>query len=386
MQFISFPKNRVECRGHIFAVDPRYIVKSHVGQGAQGVICSAHDVHLAVDIAIKKLPNALDEVMSCKRLLRELRIMRRMRHENLLQVRDIMLPPSSNVLLWRDLYMVTDLMDTDMHYVISSGQELSDDHIQYFMFQLLSGLAHLHACNVVHRDLKPSNLLVDRNCDLRICDFGMARTCAAPNSAAVHDDEQMLTLYVATRWYRAPELLCLSHSYGAAVDLWSTGCILAEMILRAPLMVGNDYLNQLQLIIQTLGTPTDAEMATLENEHARQYVRRLPEQKAKSWEEVMPHATPAARALLRKLLVFDQAKRLTAAQALHDEYVSSYLEADDEAGLEQAVQATSADMFDMANVSALPKEQLQNLIFQEMLHFHPEMIAVNWGACAPSPT
>ena len=100
----------------------------------------------------------------------------------------------------------------------------------------------------------------------------------------------------------------------------------------------------------------------------------------------MPHATPAARALLRKLLVFDQAKRLTAAQALHDEYVSSYLEADDEAGLEQAVQATSADMFDMANVSALPKEQLQNLIFQEMLHFHPEMIAVNWGACAPSPT
>jgi len=129
--------------------------------------------------------------------------MRRMRHENLLQVRDIMLPPSSNVLLWRDLYMVTDLMDTDMHYVISSGQELSDDHIQYFMFQLLSGLAHLHACNVVHRDLKPSNLLVDRNCDLRICDFGMARTCAAPNSAAVHDDEQMLTLYVATRWCRA---------------------------------------------------------------------------------------------------------------------------------------------------------------------------------------
>ena len=130
MQFISFPKNRVECRGHIFAVDPRYIVKSHVGQGAQGVICSAHDVHLAVDIAIKKLPNALDEVMSCKRLLRELRIMRRMRHENLLQVRDIMLPPSTNVLMWKDVYVVSELMDTDLDYVITSGQEITDDHVQ----------------------------------------------------------------------------------------------------------------------------------------------------------------------------------------------------------------------------------------------------------------
>ena len=279
---------------HAFDVDERYEVKKGVGQGAYGLICAAKDTKTGDQVAIKKITNAFEDAVDCKRILREIRLLQHFSHENVLNLRDIMMPPPGKAEDWKDIYLVTDLMDTDMHYVISSGQELSDDHIQYFMFQLLSGLAHLHACNVVHRDLKPSNLLVDRNCDLRICDFGMARTCAAPNSAAVHDDEQMLTLYVATRWYRAPELLCLSHSYGAAVDLWSTGCILAEMILRAPLMAGNDYLNQLQLIIQTLGTPTDAEMATLENEHARQYVRRLPEQKAKSWEEVMPHATPAA--------------------------------------------------------------------------------------------
>ena len=119
---------------------------------------------------------------------------------------------------------------------------------------------------------------------------------ADPNVGFVVEGRQFRPLFsqaIAGRHGMAIAARLLAH--GAAVDLWSTGCILAEMILRAPLMAGNDYLNQLQLIIQTLGTPTDAEMATLENEHARQYVRRLPEQKAKSWEEVMPHATPAAQ-------------------------------------------------------------------------------------------
>ena len=161
--------------------------------------------------------------------------MRRMRHENLLQVRDIMLPPSSNVLLWRDLYMVTDLMDTDMHYVISSGQELSDDHIQCFMFQR-SGLAHLHACNVVHRDLKPSNLLVDRNCDLRICDW-MARTCARPTrrrSTTTSRCSRCTSRRGGTA-RRAPLPLALVRRGGRPVE---HRCILAEMILRAPLMAG----------------------------------------------------------------------------------------------------------------------------------------------------
>ena len=162
---------------------------------------------------MKKLSNALDEVMASKRLLRELRLLRLLRHENLVSLTNIMLPPSTNVLLWKDVYIVSELMDTDLHYVIESGQSLTDDHVQYFTAQLLAGIAYLHRCNVVHRDLKPGNVLVDRNCKLKICDFGLARSCSRQED---RDSQQLLTMYVTTRWYRAPELLCFNVSYGAS--------------------------------------------------------------------------------------------------------------------------------------------------------------------------
>jgi len=207
-QFIEFPKKVFTLQSHAFVVDPQYTVEAFVGQGAQGIICAAQRTkgNTSQQVAIKKIPNVLDEIVSCKRLLRELRLLRHLQHENLPQLIDIMLPPSSNVLRWKDAYIVTDLMDTDLLYILKSGQEFTDDHVQYLTFQLLSGLSYLHSANVVHRDLKPSNLLVNRNCDLKICDFGLARSCAS----TPEDDQQMLTMYVTTRWYRAPELLCLN--------------------------------------------------------------------------------------------------------------------------------------------------------------------------------
>ena len=155
-RFRPFPKACVSFDDIMFMVDPRYQIRSRVGRGAQGVICSAIDLHSATrrEIAIKKLPNALDEVMASKRLLRELRLLRHLKHENILSLMDIMLPPSTNVLLWKDVYIASELMDTDLNYVIMSGQELTRDHVQYFTAQLLSGIQYLHRCSVVHRDLK----------------------------------------------------------------------------------------------------------------------------------------------------------------------------------------------------------------------------------------
>ena len=156
--FVRFPKSICTFHGVTFAVDPRYVIRSHVGQGAQGVIWSAIDSLSAEqkEVAVKKVPNALDEVLASKRLLRELRVLRHLKHENVIALIDIMLPPSTNVLLWKDVYMVYELMDTDLDYVIKSGQEISDDHVQYFSSQLLTGISYLHKCNVVHRDLKAS--------------------------------------------------------------------------------------------------------------------------------------------------------------------------------------------------------------------------------------
>lgn len=115
--------------------------------------------------------------------------------------------------------------------------------LQYFLYQLLRGLKYVHSANVLHRDLKPSNLLLNANCDLKIGDFGLARTTS---------ETDFMTEYVVTRWYRAPELLLNCSEYTAAIDIWSVGCILGEIMTREPLFPGKDYVHQLKLITEVL--------------------------------------------------------------------------------------------------------------------------------------
>jgi mitogen-activated protein kinase 1/3 len=115
--------------------------------------------------------------------------------------------------------------------------------VQYFLYQLLRGLKYVHSANVLHRDLKPSNLLVNANCDLKIADFGLARTTS---------DTNFMTEYVVTRWYRAPELLLNCSEYTEAIDVWSVGCIFMELLNRKPLFPGKDYVQQLVLITEVL--------------------------------------------------------------------------------------------------------------------------------------
>lgn len=132
-------------------------------------------------------------------------------------------------------YIVLDLMDTDLERIIASNNVLTDHHMQYFMYQLLRGLKYIHSANVIHRDLKPANLLLNADCDLKICDFGLARGVT---------DNVDLTKYVVTRWYRAPELLCSCKDYTEMIDMWSVGCIFAELLGRAPLFPGTNHLFQ----------------------------------------------------------------------------------------------------------------------------------------------
>ena len=133
------------------------------------------------------------------------------------------LQPSS----YKDVYLVYELMDTDLHQIISSPQPLTDDHCQYFLYQILRALKYIHSAHVLHRDLKPSNLLLNGNCDLKVCDFGLARVA--------HPEENhagFMTEYVATRWYRAPEIMLSWKEYTKSIDVWSVGCIFAELLGR----------------------------------------------------------------------------------------------------------------------------------------------------------
>ena len=375
--FLRFPKSICTFHGVTFTVDPRYVIRSHVGQGAQGVIWSAIDTHSAdqKEVAVKKVPNALVEVLASKRLLRELRVLRHLKHENIIALTDIMLPPSTNVLLWKDVYMVYELMDTDLDYVIKSGQEITDDHVQYFSSQLLTGISYLHKCNVVHRDLKPGNILVDRNCRLKICDFGLARSCVKQSDT---DSHQLLTMYVTTRWYRSPELLCFSSTYGAAVDMWSAGCIIAELFTRKPLFQGTDPLSQLEQVVKAMGHPSEEDLEAVMNEGALQFIEALPPGEA-TIDETLANASPLAKDLVCKLLVFNAEKRLDAESALRHEYLSSYYDAERQARHSEAP-ALLSEWLTITGFSTLPMEQLQNLVFQEMLHFHPEATRLGWGA------
>ena len=159
--------------GTTFDVDARYTVVDAVGQGAYGIVCAAKDEKTGSMVAIKKITNAFEHHTFAKRTLREITLMRMMKHENIINLMTILQPLDMNS--FDDLYVITELMETDLSSIIKSSQPLSDAHVQFFLYQILRGLKYIHTSNVIHRDLKPRNLLVNSNCDLKICDFGLAR-------------------------------------------------------------------------------------------------------------------------------------------------------------------------------------------------------------------
>lgn len=190
-------------------------------------------------------------------------------------------------------------METDMYKLLKT-QRLSNDHVCYFLYQILRGLKYIHSANVLHRDLKPSNLLLNTTCDLKICDFGLARV-ADPD----HDHTGFLTEYVATRWYRAPEIMLNSKGYTKSIDVWSVGCILAEMLSNKPLFPGKHYLDQLNHILGILGTPSTEDMNCIINEKARGYLQSLPFKTKIPWNKLYANADAKALDLLDKMLTFN---------------------------------------------------------------------------------
>ncbi|TRZ07631.1 hypothetical protein HGM15179_019475, partial [Zosterops borbonicus] len=343
-----------------------------IGTGAYGVVSSARRRDTGQQVAIKKIPNAFDVVTNAKRTLRELKILKHFKHDNIIGIKDI-LRPAGPYGEFRSVYVVLDLMESDLHQIIHSSQPLTLEHVRYFLYQLLRGLKYIHSANVLHRDLKPSNLLVNENCELKIGDFGMARGLGADP----RQTKAFLTEYVATRWYRAPELLLSLHRYTRAIDMWSVGCIFAEMLGRRQLFPGRNYVHQLQLIMAVLGTPPAGVMAAIGAERVRAYVQSLPPRPPVPWESLFGDAEPAALALLGRMLRFDPRERVGVAEALRHPFLAKYHDPEDEP---ECVPA-----FDFSfDRQALTKEEIKAAIVAEIADFHARRDGIR-RQIAPAP-
>jgi mitogen-activated protein kinase 1/3 len=257
------------CGGSIFTVDEKYEFQKRLGHGAYGVVASAIDKTTKGKVAIKKIAKAFSDLVDAKRVLREIKILKFFDHENIISLLDIEKPPAETG--YEDVYIITELMEGDLHKLIYSKQKLTEQHFQYFMYQLLRGVLFLHSANIMHRDLKPSNILVKTNCDLKICDFGLAR-----GFAIEEERELSKTVYVVTRWYRAPEVMLNASHYTRSLDIWSIGCIFAEMILKHVLFPGQHNIKQLDKIIEVLGFPDDDELGFISDKITLDYLKGLP--------------------------------------------------------------------------------------------------------------
>lgn len=219
-----------------------------IGKGSYGIVCSAYDSILCKRIAIKKITPMASSRTDAKHVLREIRLLRHLgKHENIVTLEDLIINNTDSNTDKDELYIVLELLDSDLHKVLQSKQQLTEQHYKYFFFQLLNGVKYLHDNRIIHRDLKPGNLLVTKDCRLRITDFGLARERPIGTKGLDAPDEdisQGMTQHVVTRWYRPCELmLCPDGLYTYAIDCWSCGCILAEMLGRAPIFPGTVLLS-----------------------------------------------------------------------------------------------------------------------------------------------
>ncbi|XP_076800979.1 uncharacterized protein LOC143445628 [Clavelina lepadiformis] len=335
-------------------VGSHYKLLETIGTGAYGVVYSAIDTKQSQHVAIKKIVNPFDVLMTAKRTLRELKLLLHFKHDNVVAIKDI-IQTTQNI---KDVYVVMDLMESDLHNIIRSDQLLTAEHICYFLYQLLRGLKYIHSANVIHRDLKPSNLLVNENCELKIGDFGMAKGV----SRKPEDHKMFMTEYVATRWYRAPELMLSIGEYSQSIDMWSVGCIFAEMIGRKQIFPGRHYVHQLHLVISILGSPAQDLVKNIKSDRVRNYVQSLPRKDPVQLKTLYPKATERMLELLYSFLQFDPDKRPTAEHSLSHSFFGGYHDNDDE--------PICHVPFDFRFEDSVTKDEVRNQVKETVERYH----------------
>uniref|UniRef100_A0A6N2KLP7 mitogen-activated protein kinase n=1 Tax=Salix viminalis TaxID=40686 RepID=A0A6N2KLP7_SALVM len=341
----------------------RYKILEVVGKGSYGVVCAAIDTHTGEKVAIKKINDIFEHISDAIRILREVKLLRLLRHPDIVEIKRIMLPPSKRE--FKDIFVVFELMESDLHQVIKANDDLTTEHHQFFLYQMLRALKYMHTANMYHRDLKPKNILANANCKLKVCDFGLARVAFSDTPTTV-----FWTDYVATRWYRAPELCGSFFSkYTRAIDIWSIGCIFAEVLTGKPLFPGKSVAHQLDLITDLLGTPSLENISRVRNDKARKYLSEMRKKQPVPFAQKFPNADPLALRLLQRLLSFDPKDRPTAEEALADPYFKGLAKVEREPSCQPITKLEFE--FERRRVT---KEDVRELLYREILEYHPQLL------------
>uniref|UniRef100_A0A8D0D421 mitogen-activated protein kinase n=1 Tax=Sander lucioperca TaxID=283035 RepID=A0A8D0D421_SANLU len=308
---------RQEVNKTVWEVPERYRDLKQVGTGAYGTVCSAWDRRMGTQVAIKKLHRPFQSKLFAKRAYRELRLLKHMKHENVIGLMDVFTAEIALDRL-RDFYLVMPFMGTDLGKLMKL-ERLSEDRVQFLVYQMMRGLKYIHSAGIIHRDLKPGNLAINPDCELKILDFGLARQA----------DVEM-TGYVVTRWYRAPEVILNWMHYTQTVDIWSAGCIMAEMLLGKPLFKGSDRI--LNCHQRWLGLFTNLCHPSLHflSRQAKNYIRSLPKVPKKDLLSLFSKASSNAVCVLEKMLLLDPEQRVSASEALELPFFSEFRDAEEE--------------------------------------------------------
>lgn len=340
------------------------IITKTLGKGAYGEVFLCDNLRENTKVAVKCIRDFASDPLIGKRILREIRIQSALKHENLLKLVDLLPVPGPD---FNDVYIAMPYLHIDLSRVIYSKMKLSDSHVQAFDCQILRGLKYLHSAGVVHRDLKPANILVNQDCTLCIADFGLARGRSS--------EEEKLTEYVVTRWYRAPELMLLPSGYFEAVDLWSVGCIHAELVTREPLFPGRDTMDMLRRISGVLGFSECRDLGWMSAEGSQREgvlnligAMGLSESPKTPLEKRMPAASNICVDFARGLLAFDPNQRISASDALAHQFLEKHRDPLEET---TARKPFPWDFDDFTPTRLALKER----VYAECARLHPEIIA-----------
>jgi cyclin-dependent kinase len=293
--------------------ESKYIRTSKLGEGTYGVVYRAKDQKGQEIYALKKIRLQAEEEGIPSTAIREISLLKELAHINIVKLYEVLHNP-------KKLTLVFEYVEHDLKKVIDStnGKGLDMHLVKSFLYQLLRGVDHIHKNKVLHRDLKPQNLLITKDNIVKIADFGLARGYGIPVKNYTHE--------VVTLWYRPPDVLLGNKTYGTTVDMWSIGCIFAEMVSGKPLFTGNSESDQLKKIFEIKGTPNDNYASSLKELSewgvGDNNFQNYPE---KNMKELFPNLDSEGLDLLQKFLQLEPEKRISAEEALKHPFFDDIL-------------------------------------------------------------